>query len=139
MNDCRMKWLNRTAQDVYTDCSNIVLVVKNKLFNEYIPYIEKLHSKTNEVSVPEFPPIPSIINNDDKEFQLKQEKTLQNYMWDVCGIVRDQVRELPIRYVSDAKYFELEKYGRLFSYVRYIGENNNAYVDNNWGYTTNVL
>lgn len=144
LNTSRSKWENRTAQAIYNDCFNTIVVIKNKIFNEYLPFMEKLNSKYNLISIPEFPLIPSITENSDKTYQLKQERCVDKYLSEIENIVKHHNKNLPVQYVSDEKYNTLDRYSSLGSYIKYSANDNKCNAewyskDANWGYTTTVL
>jgi hypothetical protein len=146
-NTLRMKWLNRSANDIYTDCQNTIQVIRCKVYNEYLPYFQKINATTN-IEIPELPSIPDIVFNDDKEFQIKQEKNIERFLNQVESIIRNHHKNLPIEYISDDKFNILQRYTSIGRYIRYTAENNKASADNciwpdgsrtNWGYTVTIL
>lgn len=148
VNTSRYKWENRSAHDVYLDTLNTILVAKNKIYGEYLPYVERLYTQHLTIPMPIFPSIPTITENNDKRFQVEQENKVVSWMNTLESIVKNHLRELPISVVSDEKYEFLERYSSLYTYVRLTTENNKALADSlkfpdgyriNWGYMTCVL
>lgn len=140
----RSKWDNRTPLDIYNDCNNTLMVIENKIFKEYLPYFERLNSKIDSIPIPEFPLIINITYNDDKKYQVRQERQVDKYLSDVCNVVKSHNKNLPVQYVSDSKYEQLEKYTMLHQYIKYSADGNKCNAewygrDGNWGYTVGSI
>ena len=116
--DSRQRYINRSNQDIWFDTFEELLVVKNRIFNEYIPWIEKRHSTNSQFptlsSTP--PPLPSISFKDEKEFLLTQEKTVHNYTSKIQSLIKEHIDNLYYQpaLVSDDLYFKLSKFRNLY-------------------------
>jgi hypothetical protein len=143
--DSRTKWLNRTAGDIYFDTFNVYQVVQLKIFQEYIPFFERLYENTkNEmVKLPEIKPLSSIILNNNKDEMLKQEQKIDCEVSLIQSIIQSFHNNLPLDVISDSLWNKLSKYNHLGGYIKSSCSPtvhiNPEYPGVDWGYTKTSL
>ena len=137
MTEARRKIFNRTNQDIYNDTHNMLVIIKNKIFDEYLPYFASLREGKHALSIE---PLPTIVNNNKKDFLQNQERRIQRYFDKVMREVSNHLNDIPLDLVSDDLYLKLKQYRNLMSHVKLSTDNNRPavlhpdYPNQEWGY-----